>query len=214
MSAAAGALHAGPVRALGLVARATVDRGTALTNMRNYFTMPAGTKVGTTVSIDPVRVPLDPPPVLFLSGTKTINIVLGSVVVSYVATTFQGALDMLFDIHSIGAQAANPDVAIIDHSDMPVALSFVSLTPSTGTSTGTIPAITMAGTGFLLSGIASVKADDGAGHTAVSGVTIISDVQMSLDFDEFGKPAGSYTIYYTTDNVNWITTALAFTVIA
>jgi len=169
--------------------------------------MPVGTVVGSVPSINPVLVPLNPAPILFLSGTSQVNIVTDGGTVSYVAGSLQGAADMLTAIHSIGAQQSYPDTVIVDHSST---LTFASVTPSTGTA-GAVWTGDIAGTGFLQLGFVSIKAENGTVWAATINSTTDTDINLTFDGVPL-TPAAIYTLYYSLDSgATWITTGLTIT---
>ena len=98
----------------------------------------------------------------------------------------------------------------------PVALSFISISPNTGTKgspahyTGTLT-----GTGFFASGINAVKFDDGAGNVIQpfnSNIKMVINTDSNATISFSGVPApnvATYTVYYSVDGgTNWITTGL------
>lgn len=98
-----------------------------------------------------------------------------------------------------------------------VSLAFTSVTPSTS-SVGVALEPIIAGSGFVMSGIDTMKADDGSGHVNTwsidsapvfgNGVfTIDSDNQITLGDNGYAYPAaGTYTIYYSTNGGGSYTT--------
>lgn len=103
------------------------------------------------------------------------------------------------------------------------ALTFTSVTPSS-ISVGTGTSFALAGTGFLASGITTLKLDDGAGNVnkwseasnPVGGYgvfTIDSDASITMGDSFTYSVATTYTIYYSINGgATWTTTGKTVTV--
>ena len=105
-------------------------------------------------------------------------------------------------------------VQIVDTATPTPGMVWTSITPSTATSGLNTPAFTIAGTGFLASGINKLKLDTGTGSSIVYDAgtfAIASDIAINTG------PVGAnivaaYTLFYSIDGgASWTTTALTVT---
>jgi hypothetical protein len=86
-------------------------------------------------------------------------------------------------------------------------LTFSGVSPSTATA-GARTTYTISGTGFLTSGIVLIRLSDGV-TVEDFGVVMSSDTTIVVSDT---LPASTYTIYYSVDNVNIVSTGLTITV--
>jgi IPT/TIG domain len=93
-------------------------------------------------------------------------------------------------------------------------ITFASITPGTAAS-GVSVSFVVTGTGFNsdVSSVEDMRFDDGNGHIAYCGESLVSsDTSENVGFVLF-PVAGTYTLYYSTDNgATWTTTGLTVTV--
>jgi hypothetical protein len=93
-----------------------------------------------------------------------------------------------------------------------VSLTFASITPNTVTTAELHYTPTVAGTGFLGSGINALKLDDSLGNQNLASANIVDDANMTGDFGHF-IAIGTFTLYYSTDGgTSWTNTGLTVTV--
>ena len=175
--------------------------------MRASFFMPTGTNVGATpaVSITPVQVFCDDVTSLFISGTVTVNIG-GADPATYDAADFGSAQRIIQQINNAMQSGAGTSVLIVD---IPTTLTWTSLTPNTFAAGTTGPFYTVAGTGFLASGVSDLKLSNES-NSYESNAFITDDGTMTDDSaSDYTLVAGNYTLYYSTDQgVTWNTTGL------
>lgn len=105
----------------------------------------------------------------------------------------------LFIQNQIDAAMLSTSTSVIIISKNPVndvALTWVSITPGTGTDGAGYSGV-ITGTGFTpLTGVLSMGVDDGAGHQFLaSSSVVINDTTIDLDFTTL-TPAGTYMLYY------------------
>ena len=129
----------------------------------------------------------------------------------YAATAPDSAAYMITQLQTFVA-TANLTATIAE-----ISLAWTSVVPSSVAVGASIGSETVNGSGFLASGINSMKFDDGSGHVftiaAGSGLNIASDIKIQFETGYNFTPAGTYTLYYSTDNgSNWTTTGKTVTV--
>lgn len=93
-----------------------------------------------------------------------------------------------------------------------LALVWTSITPNTGAAFMYPYAATIVGTGFITSGITTLKLDDGVGNVVTfTPGTITSDTSINA-YWPIG-PAGTYTLYFSTNGgSSYTTTGLTVTI--
>lgn len=90
-----------------------------------------------------------------------------------------------------------------------VALSaWTSITPDTVTAMQLTPAFAVVGTGFAGSGITGIKLDDGNGNSGELAFSVDSDTSITIAASDNGILASLYTLYYTINGSDWVSTGL------
>lgn len=181
--------------------------------MRSSFFMPVGTKVGLTpvASITPAQIFSDDVTSLFISsndivnGPWTVNIG-GADPATYDAIDFGSAQRIIQQINNAMQSGTGSPVLIIE---IPTTLTWTSLTPNTFQAGTTGLFYTVAGTGFLASGVNDLKLSNES-NSYPSNAFITDDGTMTDDSAlDYTLVDGNYTLYYSTDQgVTWNTTGL------
>ncbi len=94
-------------------------------------------------------------------------------------------------------------------------LTWISVTPNSYVTGDPLVNYEIAGTGFVTSGITvmQTRLDSNPLVTNDSAITINSDISITMDVNSNTYDnLGAYTIFYSINGTDWITTGLSFTV--